>query len=269
MKKYSFWFMYGLLLIIALPAISWVSVNNKAHIPFIAPITKPSDNILPPPQQLFDNYVSNIYDEAGLSKSNLDLEVFKTAIIGYYNLREVQLVSPQKSIITIIDFNKSSRQKRLWVIDLDKKKLLFNTLVAHGQGSGEDMAYSFSNRSNSHQSSLGFYITSDTYFGKNGFSIKLDGMDEGFNTNAKERLIVIHGANYVSQDFIKQNGYLGRSHGCPALPLGLTEIIINTIKNHTCLYINGYEKNYTSIYSDQFLAANNFLSTPALIQASL
>ncbi len=268
MKKYSFWFMDVLLLIITLPAISWISVN-KAHIPFIATISKLSNDNGSTPQQLFDNYVSEIYDEANLSQSNLDFLVFKKAIVGYYNFKEAQLISPEKSVITIIDFNKSGKQKRLWIVDLNKKELLFNTLVAHGQGSGNDRAQSFSNLESSHQSSIGFYITSNTYLGGHGLSMKLDGMDKGFNTNAKDRLIVIHGADYVSQDFINQHGYLGRSYGCPALPIELTPAIINTIKDHTCLYINGSDLNYSSTYSNESLAANNFLSASTVMQASL
>ena len=131
------------------------------------------------------------------------------------------------------------------------------------------MATNFSNLANSHQSSLGFYITSETYFGKHGLSIKLEGMDKGYNTNARDRAVVIHGAEYVSQSFINQHGRLGRSHGCPALPLELTKTIIDTIKGQTCLYINGPAANYTSNYLDQELAVADFVSTSGSLQVSI
>jgi len=125
----------------------------------------------------------------------LNHAVFKKALIGYYNLKKSQLLSAQKAVITIIDFSKKSSQKRLWIVDLKKNKLLFHTLVAHGKGSGLDLATNFSNRANSHQSSLGFYVTSDTYQEKHGLSMRLKGMDEGFNTNAMNRAVVVHGAS--------------------------------------------------------------------------
>ncbi|MEO8795875.1 MAG: murein L,D-transpeptidase catalytic domain family protein, partial [Daejeonella sp.] len=168
----------------------------------------------------------------------------------------------------IVDFNKPSTKKRLWIVDLDNNKLLFNTLVAHGQGSGDDLAQNFSNLENSHQSSLGFYVTSDIYSGKHGLSMKLDGMDAGFNTNAKDRSVVVHGAAYVSQDFIKTHGRLGRSYGCPALPVEMTKTIIDHIKGKTTLYINGPAKTYKSKFADLNQAVNSFITTANTVTAS-
>lgn len=212
-------------------------------------------------EEQFEQHINSLYNAAGLAKSKLEYNVFKKAFIGYLNLKSKDLVSA-KQLLTIVDFNKSSTQKRLWIIDLAGQKLLFNTLVAHGQGSGGDRPDKFSNIPNSHQSSLGFYVTSDIYHGKHGLSMKLDGMDKGFNTNAKDRAIVIHGAEYVSQQFVNQRGRLGRSHGCPALPVELTGKIIENIKGKTCLFIAGPKEDYTSKYTDPALAMNDFLASP-------
>lgn len=271
MKKHTIWAIGMLLLISTLPAISWVSVR-KSQLQFFdssadsasAKVTANYSNT-----QLFDQYIDSTYDKIGLAATDLDPAVFRKALVGYYNLKKTNLISPERQVVTIIDFNRKSTQKRLWIVDLAENKVLFNTLVAHGQGSGGDMATSFSNLENSHQSSLGFYITSETYFGKHGFSMKLEGMDKGFNTNARDRAVVVHGADYVSQSFINKTGRLGRSHGCPALPVELTNTIINTIKGQTCLFINGPAENYKSNYLDHEIAVSNFISSGNTVQASI
>ena len=125
-----------------------------------------------------------------------------------------------ENVISIADFSKPSSRKRLFVIDLKNMKLLFNTYVAHGQNSGRDMAANFSNTPESYQSSPGFYVTSDTYMGKNGFSMHLNGMEKGINDKALERAIVMHGAPYVSESFIRTNGYLGTQLGMPCSSAG-------------------------------------------------
>jgi hypothetical protein len=271
MRKYTIWAIGMLLLVITLPAISWVSVSKSQLHFFDSPSDSMSIKVSAnySAAELFDQYVDSSYEKANLAASGLDSAVFRKALVGYYNLKKTNLVSPERQIITIIDFTRKSSQKRLWIVDLASNKLLFNTLVAHGQGSGGDMATSFSNLENSHQSSLGFYITSETYFGKHGFSMKLEGMDKGFNTNARDRAVVVHGADYVSQSFINKTGRLGRSHGCPALPVELTKTIINTIKGQTCLFINGPATNYNSNYLDQEVAVSNFLTTGNTVQASI
>lgn len=252
-----------LLLLSIFPSISWVSANT---FPFHK--SKKEDNsvdIDPNANknvELFVQHSLSIYNQAKLAASGLDQNLFKKALIGYYNLKKTQAISANKALLSIIDFSKKSSQKRLWIIDLKEGKLLFNTLVAHGQGSGLDLATNFSNIPNSHQSSLGFYLTSETYIGKHGLSMRLEGMDKGFNSNARERAVVVHGAAYVSQEFVNQTGRLGRSHGCPALPLELTNTIINTIKGKTCLFISGPAQNYKSDYLDQELAISNFITSP-------
>lgn len=275
MKKHSFRAIFALLLITTIPAISWVSASNS-HLEFFDAVTEEGGEksktvaaTTTTSTELFDQYVNSVYEQAELAQNGLDQEVFKKALIGYYNLKKTQLLSAQKTVLTIIDFSKKSSQKRLWIVDLANNKLLFHTLVAHGQGSGMDMATSFSNQPDSHQSSLGFYVTSDTYQGKHGLSMRLEGMDKGFNTNAKDRAVVIHGADYVSESFVKTHGRLGRSHGCPALPTDLTKTIINVIKGQTCLFINGPEDKYNSNFLDQNIAVSNFISTSTTIQASI
>ncbi|MEJ6979605.1 murein L,D-transpeptidase catalytic domain family protein [Pedobacter sp. P351] len=209
-------------------------------------------------ETLFNDHITKIYDSAGLKNASLDFEVYKKAITGYYNLKSNSKLSAQKQILSIVDFSKPSTQKRLWIVDLASNKLLFHTLVAHGRGSGGLMASQFSNTEESYQSSLGFYVTDDTYFGKHGLSLRLKGLDKGLNTNALARAIVVHGADYVSQRFVDQNGYLGRSHGCPALPVELTNDIIKTIKGNTALFI--YSAPVKSDFINTELAVNSFMS---------
>ena len=162
-------------------------------------------------------------------------ECFNMALDGFYLLKQKGLV--QKNILTLVDFSMSSNTKRLWVIDLEKNSILFQTLVAHGRNTGEEFANAFSNQAESFKSSIGFYATGKIYNGKHGLSLKLDGLEKGLNDNARERAVVIHGADYVSESFIKQNKRLGRSQGCPAIPIEMNEKIINVIKDKSCLFI--------------------------------
>ncbi len=184
-----------------------------------------------------------VYDSLNLEAKGLSEEAFNYAIRGFEQLKAKGRLVNQK-IISIVDFTKPSSSKRLFVIDLERTKILFNTYVAHGQNTGQEWARKFSNKHESYQSSLGFYVTSGTYMGKNGFSMQLAGQEAGFNDNAGERAIVMHGAPYVSEGFIRARGYIGRSHGCPAVPEQLNKPIINTIKNGSCLFIYSNDKNY-------------------------
>lgn len=161
---------------------------------------------------------------------------FSKAIDGFLILKEKGII--QNPILTIIDFDLPSTQKRLWVIDMTKNEILFHSLVAHGKNSGDLHAADFSNENESYKSSLGFYVTNETYTGTHGLSLRLDGLEKNKNDNARNRAIVMHGADYVSPSFIKTHQRLGRSFGCPALPLDLTQKIVNTIKNKSCLYIH-------------------------------
>lgn len=132
--------------------------------------------------------------------------------------------------LTVIDYSKPSNEKRLWVFDLRSRELLYEELVAHGQGSGANMATRFSNQPETHRTSIGLFVTADTYVGKNGYSLRLDGLDRGFNDQARDRAIVMHGAPYVSDAFVKANGRLGRSWGCPAVNSLVARKMIDTVK---------------------------------------
>ena len=147
-------------------------------------------------------------------------------------------------MLSVVDFSKSGKEKRFFVIDLKKREILYRSLVAHGKNSGSNYAHRFSNVPESNTSSLGFYITNETYWGKHGLSLRLDGKEKSINDNARKRDIVIHGADYVSEDFIRARGHLGRSFGCPALPIENTKAIIETIKNKSCLFIYYPDRNY-------------------------
>ena len=171
-------------------------------------------------------------------------EVFFKALQGFENLKRAGKLNPDANLLSICDFSLSSNTKRLWIIDLNTKKVLFNSLVAHGMGTGDEFAKHFSNTDSSHQSSMGFYVTESTYNGSNGYSLRLLGMDKGYNDAALSRAIVMHGADYVSEAFAKQHKRIGRSWGCPAVPRELAADIIDTIKENTCLFIYYPDQNY-------------------------
>ena len=169
----------------------------------------------------------------------INYPLFERAIAGY---KEID--TKNRDIITIIDFSKPSTEDRFFVIDLKQKKLLYKSVVSHGKNSGDKYARSFSNENGSYKSSLGFYVTENTYNGKNGYSLVLNGLEKGINDRAKERAIVIHGAAYSNPSMITSFGRLGRSLGCPALPQSINQSVINTIKDGTLLYIYANDQNY-------------------------
>lgn len=184
----------------------------------------------------------NVFEEN--NESVPDITSFRNAMVGYYKLAEQEVV--EKEILTIIDFNLSSTKKRMWVLDMANNKVLYHTLVAHGKNTGNEYATKFSNTVNSLQSSLGFFVTGETYFGGNGYSMFIDGMEEKFNSKARERYVVVHGAAYANPESIKNLGRLGRSYGCPALPTSVTKEIIDIIKDKSVLYIHSSNKNYNA-----------------------
>jgi hypothetical protein len=167
-------------------------------------------------------------------------DVFRKALQGYQQIENIK----NKSIITIIDFSRPSTEKRFFVIDIENKRLMYKCLVSHGKNSGENKAESFSNEPESLKSCLGFFLTAETYYGKHGYSLKLDGLEKNINNNARSREIVIHGADYVSEKYIEKYGRLGRSWGCPALPPEVTKEIIDKISNGSCLFIYGEDELY-------------------------
>lgn len=183
-------------------------------------------------------YTTSKLEQYGLSKA-----AFDQAWKGYQYLLEHQQIKCA-DYLTICDFSQSSKQKRLYIIDVANNELVTHTYVAHGKNSGAEYASRFSNTPESLQSSLGFFITSQTYIGKHGLSLRLLGADPGFNDKALERTIVLHGAAYVDEARVRAGMYMGRSWGCPAVPQKESATIINTIKNGTCLFIYHPSRNY-------------------------
>ena len=186
--------------------------------------------------------IRSLYEKLNLASRGLAFETFHLALNGYNKLLNKGLVT--NPILSIADMSQPSCQKRLYVINMQTQQLLINTLVAHGRNSGEAKAAKFSNTPESLQSSLGFYITGGTYLGNNGFSMRLKGMEPGFNDQAENRAIVMHGAPYVNEDIARKTGRIGRSWGCPAVSVQEHQQIINLVKNGSCLYVFAPEKQY-------------------------
>lgn len=184
-----------------------------------------------------------LYGTLGLEQLHLSKAAFDYAIKGYELLLSSEKIK-NDDIISIIDFSLPSDAKRLFVIDLKNRKLLFNTYVSHGRNSGQKNAKTFSNQPESFKSSLGFYVTSDTYNGKHGYSLRLEGEEPGFNDNAMERGIVMHSAYYVNEEIVKKQGYAGRSLGCPAVPENVYKPIIEKIKSGSVLFMYSSDKYY-------------------------
>jgi hypothetical protein len=202
-----------------------------------------SSNALPTINKFDDNTIAQAYDSMDLDKMGLSEKAFNYALKGFnYLVQHGKLT--KENIISIVDFTLPSSRKRLFVIDLDDYRVLYNTYVAHGVNSGREYANEFSNKPASYKSSLGFYQTLNTYIGEHGYSLRLDGLEKGINDNANSRDIVIHAADYVNESFIRAQGYIGRSWGCPALPEKLHKPIIDKIKNGSCLFIYGTDIGY-------------------------
>ncbi|MVT44510.1 hypothetical protein GO495_28205 [Chitinophaga oryziterrae] len=183
-------------------------------------------------------YANLHLDSLGLSK-----EAFRYAIKGMERLQAAGKLTTT-DLISIVDFSLPSSRKRLFVIDLKNGKVLFNTLVSHGRNSGTAVATEFSNAPESFKSSLGFYVTGETYRGEHGYSLRLQGEEEGINDNALSRGIVMHSAAYVNDKLVSLQGYIGRSLGCPAIPEKVHKMIIERIRNGTCLFLYSPDKYY-------------------------
>jgi hypothetical protein len=177
-----------------------------------------------------------LYNYMDLENDGLNEQAFEYAWRGYHNLLKKKLIR-KKNVLTICDFSQPSYSPRMYVIDVRHRKLLYRTFVAHGQNSGEDYATSFSNDPDSYKSSLGFYITKRTYRGHNGLSLRISGVDTGYNDKAAKRNIVLHGSSYVNPQYVSDFGTIGTSQGCPAMPTGISPKIIRTVKNGSCLFI--------------------------------
>ena len=185
----------------------------------------------------------DIFDSLNLGKLGLGRRAFEYAMIGHSYLLNKGMLK-KDYILSIVDFSLPSSKKRLFILDLKNYKILFVTYVAHGKNSGVDFAFYFSNEPESNKSSVGFYTTLNTYNGSHGYSLRLDGFEKGFNDNAEERDIVIHNADYVSENVIRSQGYIGRSLGCPALSPDIYKQVIAKIKNGSCLFIYGNDSKY-------------------------
>lgn len=188
-----------------------------------------------------ENY--NLYSQWNLGEFGLSFNVFDYAFKGFSKLKENGFFD-NNPMLTIIDFSKAANEKRLFVVDLNLGKVLFNTYVAHGRESGDLFAKYFSNIPSSLKSSLGFFETAETYIGKHGYSLKLNGLEKGINDQVNNRAIVVHGADYVSESYIRENGTIGRSWGCPAVPSSLSKPIIDKIKAGSCIFIYAEDSAY-------------------------
>jgi hypothetical protein len=217
----------SLLLIGFFSLIANPSFSNKISSPKLAETTVPN-SIASKVELIYNNLEANGFM---LPKR----ESFEMAMEGFLKLKKNGAI--QKDILTLVDYSLSSNENRLWVIDLKNNIVLFQSLVSHGRNSGNEFAGKFSNKPESYKSSLGFYATGETYYGKHGYSLRLDGLEKGINSNARARAIVVHGANYVSEKFAEQNGRLGRSLGCLALKQGLSKEVIDVIKDKSCLFV--------------------------------
>ena len=188
----------------------------------------------------FTSYSSILYNK--LNDNALSFEAFKFGLKGYLKLQNEHQLKNSK-YLTIVDMSSSSNNERFFIINMNTQEIEHKSLVAHGRNSGLEYAEKFSNIKSSHQTSLGFYKTAETYIGKHGVSLRLDGLEYS-NNKARERAIVIHAADYATENFIARNGRLGRSYGCPSLPKEGYEKVIEKIKEGSCLFIYFPEKTY-------------------------
>ena len=194
--------------------------------------------------------VKSVYDSLNI-KNKIDYSIFQKAYLGY-----VQISNKNPGVLIIIDYSKPSNEERFYVLDLNKKKLVYSTRVAHSKNSGLEIPLQFSDDPNSYQSSLGFFVTLGEYNGAYGYSLRLKGLEENINANAEDRAIVIHGGDIVEDEYIKKFGFAGRSLGCPVLPHSITKEIIDFIKHGRVLFIYGNDEEYVddSLYLSKLAA---------------
>lgn len=207
------------------------------------PPPAPAAVAAPSPDAVLEQEAYALYDSMQLRRAGLSKKAFLYAWKGYTKLIKKGIVRKYE-VLSICDFSQSSRKKRMYIIDVANKKLLLHTWVAHGLNSGGEYARSFSNKPESHKSSLGFYITRQEYYGENGLSLKIDGIEQGINDKARARNIVIHGSPYVGAGYLKSNRVSGRSFGCPAVPAKDSQKVIQAIKGGSCLFIYHPSETY-------------------------
>lgn len=234
--------MHKILTVVAIVIFSFAFTTTDSK-PHTSPSSIPTPNLNTSNELTLEEEIVELYDQFSEKNTTMpNLASFKNGMLGYYKLEEQGKV--KKDILTIIDFTLSSKKNRLWVLDMENQKVLMNTVVSHGKNTGGEFATKFSNTVNSLQSSLGFYVTGETYFGKNGLSLFIDGMEKEFNSRARERYVVIHGADYANPEVAKRTGRLGRSYGCPAVPTALTQKFIDIIKDQSVVYIHSNDPTY-------------------------
>ena len=201
--------------------------------------------------------IKELYNELNAAQYDLSFTAFRYAYIGYQTMKKQHRLN-NKELFSIIDFTKDCNSKRFYTIDLEKMKIVYYTYVAHGKKSGERMATSFSDAVESNKSSIGFYITGNTYHGGNGYSLMLHGDEKGYNSNLAKRSVVVHTADYANEDYIARNGRMGRSLGCPALPENIYKQVIETIKEKTMIF---------AYYNDaKYLKTSKYLNVLKLIE---
>ena len=243
----------GIFLLVLSPVL--ISGTSKQEVstvsPVIASVTSPAPSVTVSGSVIVSNsnkliaQANSLYDSMKLKRVGLSKKAFEFAWKGYQYMLSKNLLR-KTEVLSICDFSQSSRRKRLYIIDLETMKLVINTHVAHGRNSGREYARSFSNSHESHKSSLGFYITRNTYWGGHGLALEIDGLERGINDKANQRKIVVHGSDYVGDRFLRSNPFSGRSFGCPAVPSKVTAKVINAIKNGSCFFIYHPTKNYIS-----------------------
>ncbi len=201
--------------------------------------------------------IKDLYNELNAAQYDLSFTAFRYAYIGYQTMKKQHRLN-NKELFSIIDFTKDCNSKRFYTIDLETMKIVYYTYVAHGKKSGERMATSFSDAVESNKSSIGFYITGNTYNGGNGYSLMLHGDEKGYNSNLAKRSVVVHAADYANEDYIARNGRMGRSLGCPALPENIYKQVIETIKEKTMIF---------AYYNDaKYLKTSKYLNVLKLIE---
>ena len=201
--------------------------------------------------------IKELYNELNAAQYALSFTAFRYAYIGYQTMKKQHRLN-NKELFSIIDFTKDCNSKRFYTIDLEKMKIVYYTYVAHGKKSGERMATSFSDAVESNKSSIGFYITGNTYNGGNGYSLILHGDEKGYNSNLAKRSVVVHAADYANEDYIARNGRMGRSLGCPALPENIYKQVIETIKEKTMIF---------AYYNDaKYLKTSKYLNVLKIIE---
>jgi len=195
----------------------------------------------------FKNYVNDLYVDLSIDSTEISKNAFFYAVKGFMHLRHFHKIS-NPHYLSVIDFSKSCNKNRFYTFDMKNKRLVFSEMVAHGQKSGDEFSTRFSNSYRSHKSSLGFYLTGTPYYGRHNYSLKLYGLDKGYNSNAFSRGIVIHGAKYVSPNYIAWNKRIGRSFGCPAVSEKIHRQLIDTLQGGSCLF---------AYYPNQYYLNNN------------